>query len=59
VLSTAHPGKFSETVREATGQEPELPDRLARCLHLPKQATLVGTGLDGLRNLLLERLEPA
>lgn len=55
VLSTAHPGKFAETVREATGQEPELPDRLARCLGLPKQATLVGTGLDGLRGLLLGR----
>jgi threonine synthase len=58
VLSTAHPGKFSETVREATGQEPAMPDRLARCLGLPKRATLVGTGLPGLRDLLLERLEP-
>jgi threonine synthase len=57
VLSTAHPGKFSETVREATGQEPALPERLARCLRLPKRATLVGTGLDVLRDLLLERLE--
>ena len=57
VLSTAHPGKFAATVREATGQEPELPERLARCLRLPKQATLVDTSLDGLRDLLLERLE--
>ncbi len=55
VLSTAHPGKFAETVREATGREPELPERLARCLRLPKQATRVGTDLDGLRGLLLER----
>jgi threonine synthase len=55
VLATAHPGKFAATVRGATGREPELPERLARCLRLPKQATLVGTGLDGLRNLLLER----
>jgi threonine synthase len=57
VLSTAHPGKFAETVREATGREPELPERLARCLSLPKQATRVGTDLDGLRGLLLERME--
>lgn len=55
VLSTAHPGKFAETVRDATGQEPELPERLARCLRLPKRATRIGTDLDGLRGLLLER----
>jgi threonine synthase len=55
VLSTAHPGKFTETVRAATGQEPDLPDRLARCLQLPKQATPIGADLDGLRRLLLER----
>ena len=55
VLSTAHPGKFTETVRTATGQEPELPERLARCLRLPKRATRIGPDLDGLRGLLLER----
>ena len=55
MLATAHPGKFAATVRGATGREPELPERLARCLRLPKQATPVGTGLDGLRDLLLER----
>jgi threonine synthase len=55
VLSTAHPGKFTETVRAATGRAPELPERLARCLRLPKQATRVGADLDGLRGLLLER----
>jgi threonine synthase len=55
VLSTAHPGKFTETVRAATGQLPELPERLARCLRLPKQATRIGADLAGLRGLLLER----
>jgi threonine synthase len=55
VLSTAHPGKFTETVRAATGQEPELPERLARCLRLPKRATRIGPDLEGLRGLLLER----
>jgi threonine synthase len=55
VLSTAHPGKFTETVRDATGQDPELPERLARCLRLPKQATRIGTDLADLRGLLLER----
>ena len=55
VLSTAHPGKFTETVREAIGRPPELPERLARCLRLPKQATRIGVDLGGLRGLLLER----
>jgi threonine synthase len=55
VLSTAHPGKFTQTVRAATGQEPELPERLARCLRLPKHATPIGADLDSLRGLLLER----
>jgi len=55
VLSTAHPGKFTETVRDATGQTPELPERLARCLRLPRQATRIGADPDTLRGLLLER----
>jgi len=53
VLSTAHPGKFAETVREATGEEPEMPERLARCLALPKRATRIGTGFPELSDFLL------
>ena len=55
VLSTAHPGKFTETVRAATGQDPELPERLARCLRMPKQATRIRADPGVLRGLLLER----
>jgi threonine synthase len=55
VLSTAHPGKFTETVQTAIGRPPELPERLSRCLRLPKQATRIGVDLDGLRRMLLER----
>jgi threonine synthase len=53
VLSTAHPGKFSDIVRDATGVAPELPKRLARCLSLPKKAHLLGTALPELREYLL------
>ena len=35
VLSTAHPGKFADTVLRATGKNPDLPDRLAACLSFP------------------------
>ena len=53
VLSTAHPGKFSDIVQDATGVAPELPERLARCLSLQKKAHLLGTELPELREYLL------
>jgi threonine synthase len=53
VLSTAHPGKFSDIVRQATGATPVLPDRLARCLSLPKQSQPIGKTLSQLSELLL------
>ena len=55
MLSTAHAAKFVDAVKEATGSEPEMPERLARCLALPKRATTIGTGLPELSKILLER----
>jgi threonine synthase len=55
VLSTAHPAKFSDVVERAAGRAPEMPERLARCLALPKQALRMGTGLPELSAFLLER----
>jgi threonine synthase len=54
VLSTAHPAKFSDIVRKATGVTPEMPDRLARCLSLPKQSLRIGTTLAQLSEFLLD-----
>jgi len=54
VLSTAHPGKFTDIVRDATGALPEMPERLARCLALPKQAQRIGPTHAELSRLLLE-----
>ena len=34
VLGTAHPAKFNDTVKEAIGREPPLPDRLEKVLRL-------------------------
>jgi threonine synthase len=53
VLSTAHPAKFSDIVEKAAGRPPEMPERLARCLSLPKQAVRIGTGLPELSDYLL------
>jgi threonine synthase len=36
ILETAHPAKFAETVKRATGIEVKIPDSLARCLKLKK-----------------------
>ena len=54
ILATAHPGKFAETVKRATGEEPELPERLVRCLALPKQSVSMAPELEALSNYLLE-----
>jgi threonine synthase len=53
VLSTAHPAKFSEVVRAATGSEPEMPERLSRCLALPKKALGIPAEFPALSEFLL------
>ncbi len=55
VLSTAHPGKFADTVREAVGVTPDLPPELARCLELPKHSTRISPRFGELSSFLLER----
>ncbi len=54
VLSTAHPAKFLDIVRDATGASPEIPEKLARCLALPKKSIKMGTDLGGLSRFLLD-----
>ncbi len=54
VLSTAHPAKFSDIVQKATGKLPEMPERLARCLSLPKQSVPIGARLSELSEYLME-----
>jgi threonine synthase len=55
VLATAHPGKFPEIVREATGTQPELPPALAAVLELPKQSLPLEPQFEELKGLLLDR----
>jgi threonine synthase len=54
VLSTAHPAKFLDIVRDATGASPEIPERLARCLALPKKSVRIGTDFGALSEFLLD-----
>ncbi len=53
VLSTAHPAKFLDIVQESVGAEPQIPERLARCLGLPKRSTVMGRDLAELSRFLL------
>ncbi len=37
VVSTAHPAKFADAVRRATGSDPEIPARVAHVMELPER----------------------
>ena len=52
-LATAHPAKFPEAVREATGIDPRLPPAFAdlhtlpeRCVTLPNDLSIVEAGIE-------------
>ena len=52
VLATAHPGKFSEVVLEATGEPPEIPSRLRRALELEGESVRMPADSQVLRRWL-------
>jgi threonine synthase len=56
VLSTAHPAKFAEAVREATGAPPVLPERLERLLTLPEKLDVLPNKLSLIRQFISSRL---
>jgi threonine synthase len=45
-LSTAHPAKFPDAVRKATGVEPEIPERLAAALEGEERFERLGNDLE-------------
>ena len=53
VLATAHPSKFGETVAQATGVRPEMPERLAAFLERPKQSIPFPNRFSDLQEFLL------
>jgi threonine synthase len=54
-LATAHPGKFVDIVRVATGVSPDLPAMLKEALSKNKEAIPLGPSLDLLKGFLLDR----
>ena len=55
VLSTAHPGKFVEVVKEATGEQPDLPPALQKLLNRKKESVLLKNTDTALKTWLQDR----
>jgi threonine synthase len=53
VLATAHPAKFADVVRKATGVASPLPDRLAAYLDKPKLSLAMSSSYDDFKQFLL------
>ena len=53
ILATAHPAKFADTVARATGQHPEMPERLASFLDRPKKSIKLPNRFPALQEFLL------
>jgi threonine synthase len=54
-LATAHPGKFPDAVRKASGSEPGLPPRLSRLMMVDEKMTVLPVDAAVLKNFILER----
>jgi len=52
-LETAHPAKFKPIVEEVIATEIEVPERLARCLSLPKLSHPIANDFDQFKEFLL------
>ncbi len=58
VLATAHPAKFAEAVRRATGHPPPMPEGLGRVLDLPERLDVLPNTLSLIRQFISSRLAP-
>ncbi len=57
ILETAHPAKFGDTVKEATGQSPVLPDRLEEVMKKEDKAISMENNYDMFKEWLLANLK--
>ncbi len=55
MLETAHPVKFPDTVKKATGKEPTLPDTIKPLFGLQKQAVEMEASFEKLKEWLMNR----
>jgi threonine synthase len=57
ILETAHPSKFGETVKLATGREPSIPERLQKVLALEDRSIPLSTDYAEFRDWLMVNLQ--
>ena len=57
ILSTAHPCKFSETVHQATGIEPKIPENIKNILNQKESYITLDNNLAAIKNYILERIK--
>ncbi len=55
-LETALPVKFSETINEATGQEPEVPERFAEILNAEHHVTELPSNVDAVKQFIVDSI---
>ena len=56
IASTAHPAKFADAVKAATGKTPQLPDRLTDLLSREERFSVLDNSLDAIEAFIDERL---
>jgi len=56
ILSTAHPCKFSETVHQATGVEPKVPENIKNILNKKESYVTLDNNIDVIKNHVLEMI---
>ena len=56
VLGTAHPCKFPESVKEATGVEPKIPESIKNILNKKESYAKLDDNIDVIKNHILERI---
>ena len=57
ILSTAHPCKFSETVHQATGIEPKIPENIKNILNKKESYITLDNNLGAIKHYILERIK--
>ena len=57
ILSTAHPCKFSETVHQATGIEPKIPENIKNILNKKESYITLDNNIGAIKNYILERIK--
>ena len=56
ILATADPSKFSETVKEATGVEPKIPEGIQNILNKKENYAKLDNNIDVVKNYILEKI---